>query len=75
MWTLLRRLLCHHDYGIASEPGRVFLRCRHCGHGTPGWTIDRADPLESQQSERGRVRRFPNAPIPPLTFPRGSGTN
>jgi len=54
MWKLLPRLLCfNHDYGIAAEPNRIFLRCAKCGHRTTGWTLG-----SPPNSERERHRRF-----------------
>ncbi len=40
MWHALRQLFCfHRNYGVAAEAGRMFLRCRNCGHRTTGWVI------------------------------------
>lgn len=41
MWNLFRcRLSGQHSYGVGCEPGAIFLRCVHCGHRSPGWTVD-----------------------------------
>lgn len=38
-WFSLRCLLGGHDDLIAHEPGRLFLRCAHCGRETRGWEV------------------------------------
>jgi len=55
MWTNFRRYFClHHDYAIRAEPGTIFLRCRHCGHRTRGWTLDtRPEELRGIADDRG----------------------
>jgi hypothetical protein len=41
VWNLLNCYLSgRHDFGVKCEPGAIFLRCVHCGHRSPGWSID-----------------------------------
>jgi len=47
-------LLASHDYGVRSEPGRIFLACRHCGAQSRGVAFDEIPP-------RVRLRTAPAA--------------
>jgi hypothetical protein len=43
MWNLLNCYLSgRHEYGVWCEPGKMFLRCVHCGKRSQGWAIDSA---------------------------------
>lgn len=45
MWNWITCYLSgNHEFGIACEPGEIFLRCAHCGKRSAGWALsgDRA---------------------------------
>lgn len=63
---MFNRIGCYltgHDYGIRCESGRMYLRCRTCGHTSEGWSVsvreisgDRAPrPSESPRRETRRA--------------------
>jgi hypothetical protein len=40
MWKSIGCYLSgHHEYGIACEPGSIFLRCVNCGKRSTGWAV------------------------------------
>jgi hypothetical protein len=41
LWYRLGCCLTGHDYVIASDPERMFLRCNSCGHTSRGLEIER----------------------------------
>src|SRR2546428_3225551 len=59
LWQL-RRLSCswlrRHDEFLQFEKNRLSLRCISCGHGTPGWVLDRKTPLVRFPAERRRTQ-------------------
>ena len=41
MWNLIQCYLSgRHEFGVACEPGAIFLRCAHCGKRSSGWSVD-----------------------------------
>ena len=41
LWRRLGCCLTGHDYSIASDDARMFVRCNSCGHTSRGLEIDR----------------------------------
>jgi len=41
LWRRLGCCLTGHDYSIASDHARMFVRCSSCGHASHGLAIDR----------------------------------
>jgi hypothetical protein len=41
IWRRLGCCLTGHDYSITSDRTRMFVRCRSCGHASPGLKIDK----------------------------------
>jgi len=57
MWSWFScHLAGHHEYGVWCEPGKIFLRCVHCGRRSHGWTVD---------EKPASGARAPTAPAPP----------
>jgi hypothetical protein len=41
MWNWINCYLSgRHEFGVACEPGAIFLRCAHCGKRSSGWSVD-----------------------------------
>jgi hypothetical protein len=40
---MLKAIYCfftgQHEYGVACEPGTIFLRCQNCGQRSNGWAV------------------------------------
>jgi hypothetical protein len=59
--NMLNWLSCYlsgrHDYGIACEPGSIFLRCVHCGKRSNGWAVNETTlvtPPRTSERQTGR---------------------
>lgn len=40
MWKWITCYLSgNHEFGVACEPGAIFLRCAHCGKRSHGWAL------------------------------------
>jgi hypothetical protein len=55
----LRHLVCGlhgHDTLLQFEHGRMFLRCVSCGHETPGWELNDAQPIVTARVDESHPR-------------------
>ncbi|MFO7693394.1 MAG: hypothetical protein R6V57_09950 [Vicinamibacterales bacterium] len=61
LWRRLGCCLTGHDYLIASDDARMFVRCNSCGHTSHGLEIDRnlfrQGPRKERPGEAGNRRR------------------
>lgn len=56
----MRPLACwvgRHEWLLAREPHRIFLRCAICGHESPGWRDDYEDLARPRVIHATAVRR------------------
>jgi hypothetical protein len=64
----LRCLFAGHDYVMVRAPERLWLRCNHCGHDTPGWPVGQVSSPQSKPALTGvrqpvRARRETEHPV------------
>jgi hypothetical protein len=50
LWHRLGCCLTGHDYSVASDETRMFVRCKSCGHTSRGLPLHR-DPLRHRQGQ------------------------
>jgi hypothetical protein len=73
MWKWINCYLSgRHEFGVACEPGAIFLRCAHCGKRSSGWTVDGKPHVTAPRIPAVAVAAYASSTPRVLPFDRAS---